>query len=343
MTPLRQILSRLRRGRLGQGRLGQGDPSVSTFTQRVSGLRMRDRVVTAGLWFLLVLGPVLSLMALQRSGASADVESGPEQSAAEQESGASVGPAGFAARFVATWLSAGRGEEDQVRPYYPAVTTIPREPATQQAASATVVEALQVQPGYWQVTTAAELIARPDTAAGWSSLGTQCFMVGVLVSEYAGRPTSYTASALPALVGCPPAGATPAVDYGQDIPVLDGPLVQTIGQFLAAYLTGVGELSRYTAPTVELAPVTPAPYAQVTVTGLRAATELTWDVSAVPPDGTVLDVLITVDALPAGGGLDQLTYALSVLARDGRWELAGPPSIPVLAAEQPPPREGEDK
>jgi len=300
-------------------------------------------MVSALLWFVLALGPVLALMALQRTGAPADDSSGPTQTAVEQDLGAASGPAGFAARFVATWLSAGRGEEDQVRPYYPPVNAIPREPATQQASSATVVEVRQLQPGYWQVATAAELIARPDTAAGWSSLGTQCFLVGVLVTESGGQPTSYTASALPALVGCPPAGSPPEVDYGQDIPVLDGPLVQTITEFLGAYLTGVGELSRYTAPLVDLAPVTPAPYVTVTVTGLRASADPEWDIAEVPADGTVLDVLVTVDALPAGGGVDQLAYALSVSARDGRWELAGPPTIPALAADQPSPREGEDQ
>lgn len=337
MRPIRQMLSRPPRDEQEQG----SGPAVS-FNRRKSGLRMRDRVTTTLMWALLAASPVLSLMALDRAGAPAATAAETEPSPAGQELGAAAGPSGFAARFVVAWLSAGRGEEDQVQLFYPAMNSISREPSTQQATSATVVAAAQVQPGYWQVTAAAVLIARPDIDTGWTALGTQCFLVGVLVSDIAGQPSTYTASALPALVGCPSAGPTPAVDYGQDIPVLDGPLAQTISEFLGAYLTGVGELSRYTAPDVELAPVLPAPYVTVTVTGLRASTETDTEISEVPDEGTVLDVLVTVEALPAGGGVDELTYALSVTARDGRWELAGPPTIPALAAEQPP-AEGDNE
>ena len=82
--------------------------------------------------------------------------------------------------------------------------------------------------------------------------------------------------------------------------------------FLAAYLTGVGDLGRYTVPESSLVPVEPAPF--VTVEIIRSG-------SATSVDGTQ-HVAALVRATDAAGRGQVLEYSLVVSQRDGRWEVA---------------------
>lgn len=305
--------------------------AASSFAGRRSGLRTRDRLVTAALWSLLVMGPLLGLVAIGQTGSagSAPAAAASQDGAAIPITADSSGPAGFAARYISAWLSAGEGEEEIVRAFYPAMESLARAPGTQQAAAVTVMGATSISGGYWQVVVAADILTRSDPAAAWAPATTQCFMAGILAGDADPAPT-YTASALPALVSCPPAGPTPEIGYSEELPAVEGPLVQTISELLSAYLAGTGELSRYTTSGLSLAPIDPVPYVEVTVTSLQAAAEIDWEISEVPADGTTVDLLVGVDALPGAGGLDQLDYALSLTVSGGRWELAATPGPPVL-------------
>jgi hypothetical protein len=100
----------------------------------------------------------------------------------------------------------------------------------------------------------------------------------------------------------------------------DGALSSTIGEFLGAYLTGTGEVDRYLAPGVELAPVSPAPYTAVTVGDVSAIEEAA-AAGQVPTDGTKVRVRVQAEARDDAGRWP-LAYELSLTARSGRWDVA---------------------
>ncbi|MEU9919672.1 conjugal transfer protein, partial [Streptomyces sp. NPDC051001] len=100
----------------------------------------------------------------------------------------------------------------------------------------------------------------------------------------------------------------------------DGEVSSTAGEFLAAYLTGAGEIDRYLAPGVRLSPVSPAPFQSVTVEQLLAADEAA-AAESVPTDGTRVGVMVQAEARD-GDGRWPLAYELTLIARSGRWEVS---------------------
>ena len=93
----------------------------------------------------------------------------------------------------------------------------------------------------------------------------------------------------------------------------------TVGQFLTAYLSGSGDLSRYLTPGVAMDPISPAPYTTVRLTDLRAATDI--DVAKTPADGQQLRVLVIASAAVTQRQSSPVAYALTLRARAGRWEI----------------------
>lgn len=122
---------------------------------------------------------------------------------------------------------------------------------------------------------------------------------------------------LPAPVAAPEPATEPA-PLAYDRTVTSGSqLHQDITSFLAAYATGQGELDRYITPDSALRPIDPAPYEQVHVTAITSVGE-------VPPTagtGAVAHVLVTARLGTQESGVP-VTYAVSVLSRDGRWEVS---------------------
>ena len=88
-------------------------------------------------------------------------------------------------------------------------------------------------------------------------------------------------------------------------------LERAVAAFLAAYLTGVGDVGRYTVPGSSLVPIEPVPFVTVEVTRAGSATSA---------DGTQL-VAALVRATDAAGRSQVLGYSLVVSQRDGRWEV----------------------
>ncbi len=92
-------------------------------------------------------------------------------------------------------------------------------------------------------------------------------------------------------------------------------------RFLAAYLAGDGELARYTAPASRIVAVQPPPFVSVEV--LKAG-------FGDAPDG-FQQVAMVVRATDAAGRIQVLEYALTVVQRDGRWEVSELLPAPTLA------------
>ncbi|WP_333740631.1 conjugal transfer protein, partial [Streptomyces sp. IBSBF 2806] len=170
--------------------------------------------------------------------------------------------------------------------------------------SVTAVRSAQRGDGAWSVTVAAQYAD-----------GSVRYYAVPVAADHAG--SSFTVTGAPAVVAGPARAGKPKSSYGVSVP--EGDLSSAVGQFLGAYLTGAGEVSRYLAPGVHLTAVSPVPYTALTLQEVAAAEEAAAAEQA-PADGTRVRVLASVEARDRAGRWP-LAYELTLKARSGRWEV----------------------
>lgn len=309
-----------------------------TSTVHLSGIARLGR---GAAWMLIASGPLLGIAALLGSAGPAHVTAAP---AATAQPASDTGPSGFAQLFVQAYLEAGQGTESSLSPYYSGTVTLTTPPDTRAANSTTAVASQQVQPGYWTVTVATRVVEK-NSKGVWQIAGLEYYQVPVQAlgpaSAGGSKPADstelgYTATALPAQVAAPQSLTPSSLGYGTDRgSAPSDPATQTIAGFLASYLVGHGELDRYTSPGVTLQPVSPAPYTEVDVTDV-ADDSGNASSSSVPADGTVRHSLAKVTVKDTSGGTYPLTYALTLRARGGRWEVLSLGPAPVLQSGSAP-------
>ncbi|WP_331719656.1 conjugal transfer protein [Streptomyces virginiae] len=301
-------------------------------------------------WGLIGLGPLLGALAylsVPTTSAAPASKTAPSASSASGGQGA----AGFASLFVAAYLSAGRGDEPKLAAYYPPAGGLQLDGVSgrRRGEQLTVVRLRQTDASVWAVTVAARVTGAqpsvtPSTQPGASPSPAadpvRYFQVPVATAPGAGGATAYTALALPAEVAAPERAKAPELVYGAMHPALPtDPRTQAVTSFLSAYLTKAGaELDRYLAPGTRLAAPSPAPYSGIAVDQLAVEGEAGGEpVVSVPGDGTTLRLLVTLRATGQDGVRLPLTYALTLKARAGRWEIAGLDGAPALAPPTPVP------
>ncbi|WP_330481432.1 conjugal transfer protein [Streptomyces sp. NBC_00724] len=299
-------------------------------------------------WGLLVLGPLLGALAYL----SAPAQAGPTQKRPAPTAPAATGAqgaAGFAQLFVAAFISAGEGDQDKLVAYYPDATSLRLEGVSdrRRGEQLTVVRLRQTDSGIWSVTVAARITdakpaakpadGQPDDkgeAKASAAQAVRYFQVPVATATTAGGASGYTALAMPSEVAAPERIKAPGLVYGPMRHALPAdPRTQAVTEFLTAYLTGVGELDRYLAPGTHLAPVAPAPYTGIAVDTLAIEGEKgTEPVTSVPDDGSTLRLLVALRATGHDEVRVPLTYALTLKARAGRWEIGSLDGAPSPAA-----------
>ncbi|MFD9685242.1 hypothetical protein ACFXPX_05075 [Kitasatospora sp. NPDC059146] len=307
--------------------------------------RVRTLLMYGGVWAALATGPLALAVAVavpqMASSAPAAAAAAPLVIAP---------PTGYAESFVDLWLrSAGVTDSAALRAMAPGVD-LPKVTAAKTAKVEKTVAVRSTPMGgrTWQVTVAATLVLPPvapqgDSSAqaapqsspqtpapraGVSPQGTddparvvRYFAVQVSMVRSAGSggaPDSLVVTGAPAQVSAPAALAEkdPATKtYGSQ--VTDGPLRDTVSGFLTAYLSGVGDSTRYLSPGARIPAPGTAAYSKVALTNLMAASA----VPASPQDGAVLDVQAGVLASD-GTGDWPLEYPLRLTARAGRWEIS---------------------
>lgn len=306
-----------------------------TSTAQMAGL---SRLVRAGVWVLVVSGPVLGAFAFLSSHSPTQDVTRPVAAATPATP---VGPAGFAELYVSAYLQAGQGTERDLAPYYSGSVVLAVKPQTRTATQTTVMASREVEPGYWSITVAADVTAH-DEKGKTKHLGIQYFRVGIQATGPVGAggtargdaAAGYVATSLPAQVAAPTALTPSGLAYKSDRGSSD-PSVETARGFLAAYLTGTTELDRYTSPNTRLQPISPAPYAAVKVTGVQDDSSGSGQ-HRVPADGTVLHQLVHVEATDSAGSPVSLSYALTLKSRAGRWEVASVDDAPAIRISSSP-------
>lgn len=281
------------------------------------------RAATIGLRLLMLAGPVALLLwwiqpsqVVWMSNPNTDDAGNPGQEAAVSA---------FAEDYVATWLTTAEGDEAALEPFIESGSdiTLPSQPWT--VADAATADVASEGDDVWSVTVAISVQERERGAPI-----RRYFQTAVLNADGALRAQTF-----PAQVAAPPAAVPAQMNYRYSL-ALDHPLAESSSSFLSALLTGTGDAARYTTPGTTIEPIDPAPYTAITVSSIQADTDLGSNEVA-PENGAQVQVLATITARAGRTRALTLQYALTLKARDGRWEVESLDSTPELVG----PPEGE--
>ncbi|SHN31114.1 conjugal transfer protein [Streptomyces yunnanensis] len=327
---------------------GSAGPDTGWATTSMSPGAMANwtAVVRWSAWGLLLTGPLLGGWALASTAQPAVVPTQAEAPRVQPASADAVAPAGFAELYVAAYVKAGQGDAavQELAAFYPAARSMtwPSQGGAEHAESASAVQVRQISAGYWSVTVAARITGVSKDDAG------QLHYFQVPVRSTAGTASGWVAAALPAEVAAPAGDAakTPELSYGSGhAPLASDPAAQTVQGFLAAYLTGQGDVERYLSPGTTLHPVRPAPYTAVTLTQIadHGQGPAEGAEAQTPPDGVQRRLLVSVEGDGRNANGWPMTYAIELRARGGRWEIAALEAAPALATSgnSSPPQKGQ--
>lgn len=219
----------------------------------------------------------------------------------------------YAAGFVAAWLSSTRDNSSPLAAYI----------------ATSSVKQLSVEPWVYRDLTVVSIDVSEDSdlvsvvvAANVEELDMESedgatiwprryFAVTVNAAE-----SGLSVIGLPAPVAAPSEADVPVkLAYTESV-MATSTAKATVEAFLNAYLAGSGEIGRYVTPGSDITAVAPAPFQVLEISDLLADIEP----SDTPATGDVVHMFATVDATSAAGQQLTATYALTLTARDGRWE-----------------------
>ncbi|WP_405914575.1 conjugal transfer protein [Streptomyces sp. NBC_00728] len=276
---------------------------------RLEAMRRRVRLSRLAVWTVIAAGPVALCVAVASTPTRVEAAT-PAVPTSVRTAAAAADPGGYAQLFVSAWLrsSANDATSTQGRLAQSLAPDIelpdPAAVAQSTPQSVTAVRSAQRTGDTWSVTVAAQ----------YADGSVRYYTVPVAASG----TDSFTVTGAPGVVAGPARAEAPKSSYGVTVP--ENGLSSAVGEFMAAYLTGAGEVDRYLAPGVRLSAVTPAPYRTVSVQQVSAVEEAAAS-EQVPADGTKVRVLVQVEARGADGRWP-LAYELALKARSGRWEVA---------------------
>lgn len=277
----------------------------------LEAMRRRVRLSRVAVWTVIAAGPIalgLSITSTPTTGVAATQDT---PTASVRTTAQAADPAGYAQVFVGAWLRSSADDDSSAQARLaqsmaPDVELPDPAPAAQsRSSSVTAVRSAQRAGGAWSVTVAAQYVD-----------GSVRYYAVPVAADRAGA--SFMVTGAPGVVAGPARAEVPKSVYGVSVP--EGDLSSAVGEFLAAYLTGAGEVDRYLAPGVQLTAVSPAPYTTVSVQQVSAVEEAA-AAEQVSADGTKVRVLAQVEARGAGGRWP-LAYELTLTARSGRWEVS---------------------
>ncbi|MGW3038132.1 conjugal transfer protein [Streptomyces sp. NPDC001178] len=277
---------------------------------RLERMRRRVRLSRLALLTAIAAGPVALGVAVL-SGPTTVAAAPSVKPTAVRAAAAAADPAGYAQLFVGAWLrsSADDATSAQARLAQSMAPDVelpdPAADAHTAVRSVTAVRSAQRDSGVWWVTVAAQ----------YADQSVRYYAVPVAADT---SGASFAVTGAPGVVAGPARAEVPTSPYGVTVP--DGDLSSAVGEFLAAYLTGTGEVDRYLAPGVKLTAVSPVPYTAVTVQQILAVEDAA-ATEKVPADGTRVRVRVAVQARDEAGRWP-LAYELTLKARSGRWEVA---------------------
>ncbi len=253
-----------------------------------------------------------------------------------------------AARALTAYLTTPAEQASSLATWWPAGTvTLPKVAPT--ISEVEVLTVAATAPGVWTVTLGATVTgpapaeppapspsaSPPAPVSDLPSVPTRrYYQLPMQVAGGVGDASAVPIT-LPALVPGPGVGSSTRQVYGVTA-ASTGPAGVSVQGFLTALLTGTGDLTRWITPGSVIQPVTPAPFAAVSVSETRADVSVDGLSSGSPADGAQAHVIATAIATGADAQTQTVQYLLHLTARAGRWEVTALDSAP--AAPLPPAR-----
>jgi hypothetical protein len=338
----------------------QGRADISEQHGWTAGASMTTRGVVVLLWAALIAGPVALVFSVLAPATSQII-----QGTGTEQSDQSAEVSEFAERAVVAWLETPSTDEESLVQYFGPETTMGGRPEFPwRAENPGTAKITKLDNGLWSVTVGVDVTdgkppKSPDDAQNssggvfglddpgssadneqspqsdrtsdqppWPGQGRLYFQLPVLFVNQA-----LVAQALPAPVP-PPSTVEPLSSvYGDGLP--EGhKAAEMIKKFLEALLvTGdQSELEVYASPGTHFRTISPPGYSDLTIRDIRSATRPD-DVE--PADGDQLDVQVTVDLVGQNKQALTAQYALTLIARKGRWEISAMDQSPILAEPVP--------
>lgn len=268
---------------------------------------LKVRASAIALWLLVATAALGGLVALLRPLPHPTGEqvrgTPPSVTVAEAEAAA-----GYAVLFVSAYIE--DGTDPPTADSAAGILANDTPPESAPVADASTVSVVAIEPvdeGYWAVT-----VAAPGPA------GMGFWRVGV-----ASRGGGLAAMGPPTPVTAPPVADRPDLAVSWETPPPDDPALGTVLGWIAAYACGQGDVSRWLAPGLRLAPIVPPLCGEVRL-----------DRWGSRPEGDERLVVVTEAVLDPGVSERRVTFSLLLVRRDGRWEVAEVLPAPPLADQE---------
>ncbi|GAB2710147.1 conjugal transfer protein [Nocardia thraciensis] len=223
----------------------------------------------------------------------------------------------FAEEFVVTYLGATAGQQDKIKEFVDVGQQVTLPTTPRQVSDAIVVHSTRdvgtAQLDVWAVTVS----VRPKTSG--AAAAREYYRVAVSVAVD-GR---MRALGLPAAVAPPGRGEDLMLRYKSTCGP-DTPLTPVASGFLAAFLSGNGDVTRYVAQNSGIAPLRPAPFASVETVSVGAEN------ADCGISSSTAKVLVTVNPKAGTGAAPTLAYPLTMVRTAGQWQVQALDSVPAL-------------
>lgn len=304
-----------------------------TAQRRFVSAALMTKAIAVVLWLLILGAPVGTAIAWT---SKLHHPSPPTATGRPTPGRSGLGPSSFAMDYVEAWAVASRGSEQLVRAYFPGAPVLAFPPHRRIVSDLRSTSAVEIRPGYWAVTVTGHVSEPHD---GGRVTVRRYWRVGVVAAgpPSAGGtggtdvPATYVATGLPTEVAGPAMAGLADTAYVGTVDGAPGAVGQAVAGFLAAYLAGQPGLERYIAPGVALAVPSPVPYTAVAVTRMGADVDLDRVNRGAATTGERIRVLATVNPQSPEGAMPPLQYALTLVGRAGRWEIAAIGEAPDLS------------
>lgn len=276
----------------------QAGPAAPLVRRRRTGSVWAASTVRLALLAALIATPLLSVGAIVVASASRPDPIVPDPVPSAEVLDRSV-------RYVTAFVTA--DDLDDLDEYIDSDSTRPLNIAPITPLTVTVAATDQVDDG-WTVTVA--VTSRVGTGGEYSTEPSAPEMeTDFYAVTFRHGIDGWSTDGFPSRVG-DPASTVPMRTSLERIDESDARYITAVG-WLDSYLAGSGAIDRYSAPDLQIAALTPPPYAAIEVIGFTPTGHLDRPT-----------VAVTVTATTGDGNDHVLAYVLELSSRDGRWEVA---------------------
>ncbi|WP_104056277.1 MULTISPECIES: conjugal transfer protein [unclassified Arthrobacter] len=269
-----------------------------------------------GLTVLVSLGALCGFLAFTSPPPQVQASTEVGLGAKQQEAGA------FAQSYLAAWLTATSTDHDELDRYANVtgsslVGTTPTE-----YRDMTVASIEDAPGGLTTVVVSASLKTVEMDDAGKETVTWTPYWYQIAVQT---QGEEMAPAGMPAPVSVPAVGDAPQLGYTSR--VANKEIQATVADFMTAYLTGQGDVTRYVSPETTISAITPAYWTQAKVKTIQSVSEVE---DGTPVAGQTAEVLVDMN-LTRDTTTKPAQYVLSLKVRDGRWEIQSLNSAPALS------------